>query len=75
MLSAFLYAIWGEKEKALVLLEKDFREGDKLLWNAYQVELLDPIRDDPRFIAMLRAMKLPTGHPRRGATGPAREMT
>jgi serine/threonine-protein kinase len=73
MLPAFFYALWGDKEKALALLEQEFREGDRLLWNSYQVQLLDPVRDDPRFIAMLRAMKLPTSHPRRGATLPGRE--
>jgi adenylate cyclase len=73
MLRAFLHAIWGDKEAALALLEQDFREGDKLLWNSYQVALLDPIRDDPRFIAMLRAMKLPTTNPRRRESRPGRE--
>jgi adenylate cyclase len=65
IISAFFYSMIGEKEKALGLLEEDFREGDKILWNSYQSEPLDPLRDDPRFLAMLRAMKLPTSHPRR----------
>jgi len=64
---AAFYVLWGENEKALDLLEQDFREGDKLLWNSYQLEFLDPLRDDPRFVAMLRAMKLPTSKPRRRA--------
>jgi adenylate cyclase len=72
MLPAFFYAMWGENEKALALIEKDFWQGDKLLWNYYQVGLLDPVRDDPRFVAMLRAMKLPTGSPRRRASIPVR---
>ena len=75
ILSAFFYAIRGDKEKALALLEQDFREGDKTLWNSYQSEPLDPIRDDPRFVAMLRAMKLPTSYPRRRAALPEREKT
>ena len=54
------YALLGEKEKALALLERDFREGDKLLWNGYQDLAFDAIRDDPRFIALLRNMNLPT---------------
>ncbi|MGD0250702.1 MAG: hypothetical protein ABSB97_07470 [Thermoplasmata archaeon] len=75
IISAFFNALMGEKEKALALLEQDFREGDKILWNSYQSELLDPIRDDPRFIALLRAMKLPTGNPRRRVAMPPRTVT
>ena len=65
---ALLYAMQGEKEKALAHLEQDFQEGDRILWNYYQSEFLDPIRDEPRFVALLRAMKLPTGIPRRVTT-------
>jgi adenylate cyclase len=72
LMRAFFFAAWGEKEKALALLERDYREGDRLLWNSYQFELLDPIRSDPRFVAMLRAMNLPTDPPRRRATIPER---
>jgi adenylate cyclase len=54
------YAQLGEKEKALELLEQDCREGDKALWARYLEVFFDPIRDDPRFVAMIRAMKLPT---------------
>ena len=54
------YAFLGYTEKALALLERDCRDGDKVLWNAYQDPHFDPIRDDPRFVAMLRTMKLPT---------------
>jgi len=54
------YVLAGEQEKALVLLERDLREGERLLWSVYQVPYFDPIRGDPRFIAMLHALKLPT---------------
>jgi len=54
------FAMVGEKEKALTLLEKDFREGERLLWSVYQAPGFDTIRGDPRFVAMLRALKLPT---------------
>ena len=57
---AELYALIGEREKALALLEQEYREGDKALWASYQDFSFDPIREDPRFVALLRAMKLPT---------------
>ena len=62
---AYLYASIGEKEAAISLLEKDFKEGDRTLWNSYFDEGFDSIRADPRFVAMLRAMNLPTGTPPR----------
>jgi hypothetical protein len=49
----------GEKEKALALLEQDYRTGDKALWARYLEAPFDSIRDDPRFISMLRGMNLP----------------
>ncbi len=57
---ASAYAFCGEKERALTLLERDCRSGDKLLWNHYEEHGFDPIRDDPRFLALLRSMNLPT---------------
>ena len=59
------YALCGEREKALALLERDFREGDRDLWFSYQSMAFDTIRDDPRFVALLHAMNLPTGIRRR----------
>jgi adenylate cyclase len=56
---AALYAILGDKEKALGLLETEYREGDRTLWNAYQNPAWDALRGDPRFVALLRAMNLP----------------
>ena len=50
----------GESEKALALLERDMREGDRLLWAYYQFPEFDSIREDPRFVALLRELKLPT---------------
>ena len=54
------YSLLGESEKALTLLAQDYREGDRTLWVAYGLTHFDPIREDPRFVAMLRTMKLPT---------------
>jgi tetratricopeptide (TPR) repeat protein len=63
---ADLYVALGEKEKALDTLERDFREGDRRLWSEYQLPHYGPLRDDPRFVELLRSYKLPTelrGHP------------
>jgi len=68
---AMMYSAFGEKQKALDLLEQDHREGDRVLWLWYRGIFFDPIRDDPRFHALLRAYGLPTDPPprlrRRGA--------
>ena len=56
---AELYAILEEKPKALEMLERDFREGDKGLWMEYQFPPFAAIRNEPRFVALLRGYKLP----------------
>jgi tetratricopeptide (TPR) repeat protein len=56
---ASLYASLGEKEKALDLLERDFREGDKNLWLEYQYPQWVKLRNEPRFVSLLRGYKLP----------------
>ena len=58
---AILYAALGEKERALELLEKDFEEGDRVLWLYYRGVWFDSLRDDPRFLALLRRYDLPVG--------------
>jgi tetratricopeptide (TPR) repeat protein len=72
VVAASFYANWGENEKALTLLERDWLEGDRTLWSFYQSELLDPLREDPRFIAILKDMNLPTTVPARRANIPKR---
>lgn len=57
---AMLYAAIGEKANALDLLEKDYREGDRILWLFYQGSYFDSIRDEPRFLSLLRSYGLPT---------------
>jgi adenylate cyclase len=57
---ASTYAILGNREKALDLLEEDYRSGDRTFWNTYQDFRFDTIREDPRFVALLRSMNLPT---------------
>jgi adenylate cyclase len=57
--AAMGYSALGEKGKALDLLEREQREGDRALWSQYQMVEFDPIRDDPRFVAMIRELNLP----------------
>ena len=56
---AMIHAVLGEKERALDLLEKDAREGDGILWLYYRSVFFDSLRDDPRFVALLREYQLP----------------
>ena len=64
---ALLYSALGEREHALDLLEQDYREGERVLWTLYRGVWFDPIRDSPRFLALLREYGLPTEPPRRPA--------
>ena len=55
------HLVLGDRETALALLEKDSGEGgDHSLWARYQGPVFDPIREEPRFVTLLRAMHLPT---------------
>jgi adenylate cyclase len=68
---AMLYGALGEKNRALDLLEEAYRDGDRVLWLWYRGLFFDSIRDDPRFVALLRQYGLPTSHPRRPPTAGA----
>lgn len=61
---AMLHAAVGETDRALTDLEEDLRSGDGLLWLHYRGVFFDPIREEPRFRALLRAYHLPD-HPMR----------
>jgi len=56
---ALLYAAIGESDRAFEWLEADFQSGDQFLWLCYQWYEFDPIRADPRFVAMLDRMNRP----------------
>lgn len=62
-LVAQLYTLSGDKERALALLERDYREGDQTLWFSYLSPFLDPLRGEPRFVKLLEAVHLPTALP------------
>ncbi len=56
---ALAYVGLGDKQEALQWLEKAYRErADCMLWLRVDTRL-DPIRDDPRFQALLRRMNFP----------------
>ena len=57
---ASIYAVLGEKEKALEWLERAYQEGERWLPFGYLDMPFDSIRDDPRFRAMLERLNLPT---------------
>lgn len=65
---AMLYAALGDRNRALDLLEQDFRQGDAILWLYYRALFFAPLRDEPRFVALLRQYRLPpcgsSPHPR-----------
>ncbi len=56
---AALYAVLGDKERALEILEHDTKEGEQTLWIDFRRHAFDSIRDTPRFRALLREMNLP----------------
>ncbi len=56
---ASIYAVLGEKEKALDLLEYDYREGDRSFWIDFRRAEFEPLRNEPRFRALVKAMNLP----------------
>lgn len=57
---AEMYAVIGERERVLDLLERDAREGDDGLWSSYQLPVFDGLREEPRFLTLLRRLRLPT---------------
>lgn len=56
---ATIYAQWGDRPKALELLEKAVRVRDAGLCFLKTDPLLDPLRNEPRYQAIVRALKFP----------------
>ena len=57
---ATIYAQWGNKAQALEWLETALRLRDPGLISLKTDPLLDPIRQEPRFQAVMRELKFPT---------------
>ena len=56
---ATIYAQWGDRPKALGWLEKAMRLRDPGLVGLKTDPLMDPLREEPRFQAVLRELKFP----------------
>jgi len=56
---AMIYAQWGDTAHALAWLETAMRHRDPYLLRVRQGQLLDPLRNEPRFQAIQRELKFP----------------
>ena len=54
-----VYAALGDADRALDLLEKDYADGNRVLWLFYRSVWFDKIRDEPRFKAILQKYRVP----------------
>ena len=55
---ALQYAVLQEHERALEILEKAYQAGDAYITHINYMKVFDPLRDNPRFRALLRDMNL-----------------
>ena len=62
---AALHALLNERETAFLFLQRDLHDGDRSFTWDYQDPWYDSIRQDPRFVALLRKYRLPTEPPTR----------
>ena len=56
---AYAYLGLGDKDRALTFLERAYEEHDPALFYLKVSPLLDPLRSEPRFQALLRRMNFP----------------
>jgi tetratricopeptide (TPR) repeat protein len=56
---AIIYTQWGDTARALDWLETAMRHRDPYLITVRQLEVFDPLRNEPRFQAIERALKFP----------------
>ena len=57
-LVATIYTSLGEKDQALVWLEKSYEARSAFMSSLYGSAMFDPLRSDPRFTALLKKMNL-----------------
>ena len=55
---ALQYAVLQEQERALASLERAFEAGDGSMAHINYMKVFDPLRDNPRFQALLQKMNL-----------------
>jgi hypothetical protein len=55
---ASIYATLGEKDKSFAELEKALTDRDSFIIRVNEDPFMDPLRDDPRFTAMLAKIGL-----------------
>ncbi len=57
--TACIYSTIGDKDRAFAELERSIEQHDWFLYRLKTDASIDPLRDDPRFKAMLKRMNLP----------------
>jgi hypothetical protein len=53
---AQVYAAWGDKDRALSTLERAYITGDSGLASLLTDPFFDPIRNEPRFLQLLKSI-------------------
>ena len=56
---ALIYSALGDKDKAIAELETAFNEHDYLLPRINVEPFLDPLRNDPRFVDIVKRLNFP----------------
>ena len=58
---ASVYAALGEKDRAIALMEQDFADTPTNFLFRFRNPAYDSLRDDPRFVSMVKRLNLPEG--------------
>jgi hypothetical protein len=58
----------GDTAAAMAFLQARYDAGAADLWRIGTLPQYDPLRKDPRFVAIVRSMGLPNGYDREAAT-------
>jgi hypothetical protein len=57
--TAEIYALIGNKDKVFFWLNKAYQERDSFLLNLAVTPILDPVRPDPRYKALVKKIGFP----------------